>query len=133
MDENGDGLPIISAVTSKTMSLTGDDGDEATFSTSGTDYGVMNISATSNTSSIIVGSDYWSKYQANGVATFVFDATVSQTMNLDAFGGSQQLINPMAANGNVVVTYNFIPEPTPASLAVLILVAGFWIRRRFID
>lgn len=126
-------LSSIAATTSKTMSLTGDDGDAGTFSTSGTDYDVMNVAATSNTTSIIVGSDYWSKYTTNGTGTFVFDATVAQSMDISAFGGSQQLINPMAARGNVVVTYNFIPEPASASMAILVLIAGFWIRRRFID
>jgi|GEM_PF-1698887 len=133
LDENGDGLSTILATTSKTMTLTGDDGDTSTFSTSGTDYSVMNVTATSNTSSIVIGSDYWSKYQVNGAGTFVFDATVSQSMDITAFGGSQQLINPMAARGNVVVTYDYIPEPATASLSIVVLLAAVWVRRRFID
>ncbi len=133
LDENGDGLSAIYSTTSKSMSLTGDDGDTTTFSTSGTDYDVMNIVETSNTSSIIIGEAFWSKYQTNGLATFVFDAMVDQSTDFSSFGGSQTLINPMAARGNVVVTYNFIPEPASASMAILVLIAGFWVRRRFID
>ena len=133
MDENGDGLPTISATTSKSMSLATDDGDAGTYSTSGADYDVMNVAESQNSSAIVIDSAYWSKYQANGVATFVFDATVSQFTDFSSFGGSQVQIDPMAARGNVVVTYNFIPEPATASMSVMVLLAAVWVRRRFID
>jgi len=131
LDENGDGLSTIYSTTSKSMSLAADDGDGAEYSVSGLDYDVMNIIESQSSSSIAIGSDYWSKYQVNGSATFVFDATVSQFTDLTSFGGAQVLINPMAARGNVVVTYNFIPEPATASMMTLVALVGFWIRRRF--
>lgn len=126
-------LSPISATTSKTMSLSADDGDGVTYSTSGSDYDIMNIVESQKSGSLIIGNAFWSEYTANGSETFDFIATVDQSMNLTAFGGSQQLINPMAARGNVVVTYNFIPEPATASMSVMVLLAAVWVRRRFID
>ena len=132
LDENDNGFSTIYSTTSKSMSLAADDGDGAAYSTSGTDYDVMNIIESQSSSSMAIGSAYWGKYQANGAATFVFDATVSQFTDLSSFGGSQVLINPMAARGNVVVTYDFIPEPATASLMALVAAVGFLTRRRFI-
>lgn len=131
LNEDAEGLPVLYATTSKSMSLTGDDGDTTTFSTNGTDYDVMNIAETQRSSSIVIGESYWARYIGTG--TYSFDALVDQSTDFSSFGGSQTLINPMAAQGNVVVTYNFIPEPASASMAILVLIAGFWVRRRFID
>ncbi len=131
LNEDAEGFPILYATTSKSMSLTGDDGDTTTFSTNGTDYDVMNIVETQRSSSLVIGDSYWSRYVGTG--TYSFDALVDQSTDFSSFGGSQTLINPMAAQGYVVVTYNFIPEPASASLATLVLIVGFWIRRRFID
>jgi hypothetical protein len=131
LDENDNGFSTIYSTTSKDMSLAADDGDAGTYSTSGLDYDVMNIIESQSSSSMAIGSAYWGKYQANGSATFVFDATVFQFTDLSSFGGAQVLINPMYARGNVVVTYNYIPEPATASMMALVALVGFWIRRRF--
>jgi hypothetical protein len=131
LNEDAEGLQTLFAITSKSMSLTGDDGDSTVFSTSGTDYDVMNIAETQSSNYIDIGESYWSRYVGTG--NYSFDALVEQSTDFSSFGGSQTLINPMSARGNVVVTYNFIPEPASASMAILVLIAGFWVRRRFID
>ena len=131
LDGDAEGLPTLFATTSKSMFLTGDDGDTTTFSTSGSDYDSMTITETQSSTSIVIGDAYWSKYI--GIGSYAFDALVEQSTDFSSFGGAQTLINPMAAHGNVVVTYNFIPEPATASMSILVILAAVWIRRRFID
>jgi hypothetical protein len=93
----------------------------------------MNVLETQSSTSIIIDSAFWAKYQTNGVSTFIFDATVVQSTDFSSFGGATTLISPMYARGNVVVTYDYIPEPATASMSILVIVAAVWIRRRFID
>lgn len=129
LDENGDGLATIYSTTSKSMSLTADDGDTTTFSTVGGDYDIMNVLTTQSSSSIVIGSDYWGKY--TGTSTFVFDAIAAQSTDFSSFGGAQVQMDPMSSRGNVVVRYDFIPEPATASMMALVAGIGFLIRRFF--
>lgn len=130
LDENDEGLSTIYSTTSKSMSLSADDGDTTTYSTAGLDYDIMNVLESQSSSSIVIGSSYWAKYIGTG--TFVFDATVAQSTDFSSFGGSQVQMDPMSARGNVVVRYDFIPEPATASMMALVAGIGFLIRRRFI-
>jgi hypothetical protein len=130
-DEGEDTLIPIMAVTSKHMTLSGDDGDGLVFSTVGSDYDEMLIQESVNTGIIVIGEDYWSRYFADGGGTFQFNYAVDQFTDFSSFGGAQTLINPMAANGYVQVTYEYIPEPGSVSLITLVVGIAAWIRRRF--
>jgi hypothetical protein len=61
-------------------------------------------------------------------------ATSYQIINASLGGATEGRSSSQFAKGSVQLIYNYtIPEPASASMAVLVLVAGFWIRRRFID
>lgn len=105
-------------------------GGTASFSYTGTDYGFWNIAATSANDSDIINSMVYGEYTGSGTYTLAY--AISQYMNLGTISGAQTQADPVGVNGSVVVTYNYIPEPATASMSVLVLVAGFWIRRRFL-
>ena len=107
-------LDPLSATTSNYLSLAADDGDGTTYSTSGPDYGSMNVTATQTNSYTIIGSTYWGNYQ--GAGSFLFDVTIDQIATYAVLGGVQALIDPMHSRGSVVVTYDYIPEPASAML-----------------
>ena len=120
----------LKSISLKTMNLSADDSDGATYSTQGTDYDALITSSTSvsTNASLRDIEDYI------GTDTYTLTYTVSQWMSMGAFSGAQFQGNPIGANGSVVVEYNYtIPEPASASMAALVVIAGFWIRRRFID
>lgn len=110
----GVGLSPLYATTAAAFSLAADDGDGATYSTIGSDYGFMGVTATQTNSSAIIGSGYWGAYQGSGA--FLFDAYIDQIANYAVLGGVQALIDPMHSSGRVVVTYDYIPEPASAML-----------------
>jgi hypothetical protein len=69
-----------------------------------------------------------------GAGTYTITYGVNQYMNMAAFSGVQFQGNPVTAGGTMTITYDYvIPEPASASMAILVLIAGFWVRRRFID
>lgn len=121
----------LKSVSQKTMNLSADDGDTTTYSILGSDYDALVTSVTSVSTSAYLRSTVFGDYV--GTDTYTLNYTVSQWMSMGAFSGAQFQGNPVAANGSVTVTYNFIPEPASASMAILVLIAGFWVRRRFID
>lgn len=119
------------STSSKQMSLSADDGDGTTFSTSGADYDALVTSATSTNDSAYLASAVFSQYIGNSTYTITYG--VNQYLSMGAFSGAQFQGNPVTADGSISVQYNYtIPEPASASMAVLVLVAGFWIRRRFL-
>lgn len=133
---NDDGLSSISAVSSTNMTLAAEDDDGTTFSTVGSDYGYLLVSATEQSESMDIGSDYWSKYAADGGGTYSFTAAIDQIASYSSLGGVQVQIDPMFSSGHVVVTYEYttpIPEPATLSMAAVALAVAVWFRRRFAD
>lgn len=110
----GVALDPLSATTSAAFSLAADDGDGHAYSTSGPDYGSMNVTENQTNSFTIIGSTYWVNYQ--GAGSFLFDVTIDQIATYAVLGGVQALIDPMHSRGSVVVTYDYIPEPASAML-----------------
>jgi len=113
--------PSISHSTSDTLNLGPDDGDsEASgdgFSSVGPDAGQIIGDTNFYTDSNAQGSFLWGQY----IGTSTFDLTVDAVVDvqLGAFGGSQQLLDPQMADGSVTVTYTYTEIPEPASAALL--------------
>ena len=118
-----------------TLSLAANDGDGAGYQVGGSDWNLLSgpIEASANSTSAdgYIADAVKSGYI--GANTFSMTFTSTQVQNLLSGGSVESVISPQTAKGVVTITYDYIPEPASASLAVLVLVAGFWIRRRFID
>lgn len=123
---------VLKSVSQKTMNLTSDDGDSIVYSTQGSDYDELVTSATSMSTNTYIKSSVFDEYI--GTDTFDITYSVNQYLSMGAFSGAQFQGNPVAAGGAITVQYNYtIPEPATISMSVLVLLIGFWIRRRFID
>jgi hypothetical protein len=121
-----------------TLSLASNDGDGAGYQTGGADWNLLTgpIEANANSASAdgYIADAVESSYI--GADTFSLTFTSTQVQNLLSGGNVESIISPQTAKGSVSVIYDYtapIPEPASASLAILVLVTGFWVRRRFVD
>jgi len=122
----------LSSLTSKAMNLEGDDGDTTTYSTEGNDFDSLTTTATSESDSAYIWSAVFDGY--TGTGTYDITYGVSQFMNMGSFSGSQFQGDPVGAGGQIVITYDYtVPEPTSASLMLVLFAAAAWIRRRFFE
>lgn len=111
----------LESISSKSMTLSGDDGDATVYSTSGTDFEQLLTVATSESDSAYINSAVFGQYTGDGIYTLEY--SVSQFMNMGAFSGSQFQGDPVSAGGSITVEYDYtIPEP--ASIAMIGLVGG---------
>ena len=100
--------------------------------TGGSDY----ASWTPGTISAVSGGDLNSliffQYQGSGSFNATIHSIYSTTATFNGTDGYFEGNTPNGAfAGTVTYTYTQIPEPATASMTVLALIAGFWIRRRF--
>ncbi len=73
-----------------------------------------------------VNSNFWSDFIGGG--TFDITAEIAQVANYGGIGGIAVSILPMSADGEVSVTYNYVPEP--ASMLLLSIGAPLLLRIR---
>jgi hypothetical protein len=120
-----------------TVNLAVNDGDGTGYQADGTDWnllsGPVEESANSTSADGYIRSTLFADYI--GASTFSMNFTSTQVQNLLSGGSVESVISPQSAKGLVSITYDYtqIPEPASASMAILVLIAGFWVRRRFID
>jgi hypothetical protein len=118
------------ATSSKLMSLTSDDGDGTEYSTGGLDYDALVTESSTESASANIASLVFGQYTGTGTYTITYG--VNQYMNMAAFSGVQFQGNPVTADGQIKVTYDYaVPEPATASMIGLVGVLGFLIRRHF--
>lgn len=73
-------------------------------------------------------------YQGVGSYDVTVNAEINTFVEYAGTDGRISIDTPTGAfAGKVIYTYSPIPEPASASMAILVLIAGFWVRRRFID
>ncbi|MFA7368870.1 MAG: choice-of-anchor E domain-containing protein [Kiritimatiellales bacterium] len=118
-----------------TFNLAADDLDGAGYQEGGTDWdsfsGPTEGNADTASANIFIHDALKSFYQGTG--TFNMSATSYQQLNAIIGGYSEVQASSQLAKGSVTIIYDYIPEPATASMSILVLIAGFWIRRRFID
>jgi hypothetical protein len=120
--------------TNKSFSLAATGADPVGFTaTGGADYAIWAPGVATAKKGGNIGSLYFGEYTGAGS----FDATIHCLFTTTAtFNGTDGYFQGNTPNGafdaKVVYTYSPIPEPASASMAVLVLVAGFWVRRRFL-
>jgi len=123
------------STSSKLMVLGGDDGDTEVggtsfFSSSGQDYDELVTDFTTESISAFISSAVFGQY--TGTGTYDITYGVNQYMNMSAFSGVQFQGNPVTADGEIRITYDYvIPEPGSVSLITLVVGIAAWIRRRF--
>lgn len=123
----------VSALSSKTMTLTKDDGDDPlSVQTTGTDYDILTTAFISDSESGNIDSYVFADYIGTG--TYTLDFSSLQYVNYSSLGGVSYGGTPVSTTGSVVVEYNYtIPEPTTASMMALVGLIAFFIRRHFMD
>lgn len=112
--------------------------------TSGDEIGMFNITVASDytnwNSGVVratiggyVDSSIFADYIADGSENFY--TYINSTIMASASVGSTTYYTGNSPTGTFTgkVIYEYIPEPASASMAILVLIAGFWVRRRFID
>lgn len=104
--------------------------------TSFSDYTNWNSGIVKSTIGGYVDSSVFSDYIVNGNGSF--DNYINSTIIASASVGSTTYYTGNSPTGvftgKVIYDYTAaIPEPASASMAVLVLIAGFWVRRRFIE
>ena len=102
--------------------------------TGGPDYAIWTPGTISATSGGDLNSLVFFQYQGTGSFNATIHSIFSTTATFNGADGYFQGNTPSGAfDGKVIYTYSQIPEPATATLSVLVLIVGFWIRRRFID
>ena len=124
------GDAAVSTLTTKYMTLAGDDSDGAGIQTTGLDYDFLVTTEQSDSNVINVSSG--SFFQYIGTGTFDINASINQEINFGAMGGVSGAFSPLAANGRVEVEYNYtVPEPASALMICVVGTIALGIRRRF--
>jgi len=119
----------VSAISSKTMTLAADDGDDPdTVQTDGEDYDFLETELISDSSSAYLASGVFSDFV--GAGTYDLNFSASQYVNYSALGGVSYSGTPIQTTGSVVVQYGFIPEPSTAILVCAVFGVAAFIRRR---
>jgi hypothetical protein len=81
-----------------------------------------------------IATDRIHLYTGSGTYAVSINSTFTTTATFDGSDGYFMGNTPSGAfAGEVTYTYSPIPEPASATMAILVLIAGFWVRRRFID
>lgn len=102
--------------------------------TGGSDYAIWTPGTLAGVSGGDLNSLIFSQYQGAGSFNATIHSIFSTTATFNGTDGYFQGNTPNGAfTGKVIYTYSPIPEPASASMAILVLIAGFWVRRRFID
>ena len=102
--------------------------------TAGSDYADWSPGTLSASSGGYVDSSVFSDYIGLGTFTGTVKSSFYTSASFDGSDGYFQGNTPNGVfDGKVIYTYSPIPEPASASMAILVLIAGFWVRRRFID
>jgi len=119
----------------KTFALAATTGDDTlVFNNTGAgDYAAWVPGTLTKTASGNLFSGVFDQYQGVGSFAVTANAEINTFVEYSGTDGRIAIDTPTGTfSGKVIYTYSPIPEPASASMAVLVLVAGFWIRRRFL-
>ncbi len=125
----------LSIATNKIFSLAATSGDNALVfnNTGASDYALWTPGTIKKTGSANIFSGDILDYQGAGSYDVTANAEINTFIEYTGTDGRISIDTPTGTfGGKVIYTYSPIPEPASASMAVLVLVAGFWIRRRFL-
>ncbi|MFA6174436.1 MAG: choice-of-anchor E domain-containing protein [Kiritimatiellales bacterium] len=123
----------ISGIPAHSFAANGAESGLPTYNGTGGDYfSFGNIESDLYTGIVEKTSDF-SPFLGTGLISY--DMTSLGTWILSGGGDAQSTVSQYLTSGTLKVDYTYspIPEPATASMTVLVLIAGFWIRRRFID
>jgi hypothetical protein len=126
------GSSAISVSTGSVLELAADNGDALTFDPTLPDAETHLGGHASHSGSDLVNTAFLTDFISDDPdGTFTLSADVDQLLDFGGVGGISGQFEPVTAIGNVIVTYEYVPEPSGWAIAFCGLVGLLRLRRRF--
>ena len=108
--------PSVTSTNTQTFNLGADDGDGPGVQNTGSDYGILPGTPTTNSTTVSINNAFLSDYIGAG-DSFGILADIDQTIDFGGISGVAGAFDPQSADVKITVVYNYIPSP--GSLALL--------------
>ncbi len=110
----------VNLVAMQQFMLAGNDGDpQGTFELGGPDSATLDGAGLNDMSMGFINALFFNEYQASGGGTFTVDIDVDTAFSVSGGSGVAGAFNPVTAQGNVMVIYEYIPTPSTAAMLAL--------------
>jgi len=119
--------PSVTSSNSQVFNLGIDDGDGPGVQSTGSDYGILNGTPTTNSMMVSINNAFLADYIGAGDSYDIL-ADIDQTIDFGGVSGVAGAFDPQTADVKITVVYNYVPSP--GSLALLGMGGLAAVRRR---